>query len=223
MKDNSRYEIKFVSNNIGLSNFISWLYNYTTLKKKYSKRKVNSLYLDDIFYTSAKDNLIGLPNRKKIRFRWYNKIKNMENIFFEIKKRTNRLTFKTICKLNFANKQLTINNLINESLKELKLNKILIDKHLMPTLLTTYDREYYEDENGIRLTIDSDIIFSRPMLFNEPKNNFSYKYNSKIIEIKFDPSLKDKVSILLKKIHPIPQRHSKYLVGLAKLGDLTYL
>ncbi|SVC31011.1 uncharacterized protein METZ01_LOCUS283865, partial [marine metagenome] len=64
------------------------------LKKRYPDRYVSSIYLDDSNYTSIKDNLTGLPNRKKYRLRWYlgNKEMNSEKQpNFEVKIRNGRL------------------------------------------------------------------------------------------------------------------------------------
>ena len=51
--------------------------------KKYINRNVNSIYIDDLQNTSVKDNLIGISNRSKKRFRWYSENNIVE---FEIEK-----------------------------------------------------------------------------------------------------------------------------------------
>ena len=49
----------------------------------------------------------------------------------------------------------------------------------------------------------------------------SYPFN--VMEIKFKPSMKEAVTELIRPLHMTPKRHSKYLVGLAKLGYATYI
>ena len=49
------------------------------------------------------------------------------------------------------------------------------------------------------------------------------EYPLKVLEIKFDPVLKDNVARIVKSLHLTPKRHSKYLVGLAKQGFVTYI
>jgi TRAP-type uncharacterized transport system substrate-binding protein len=39
-------------------------------------------------------------------------------------------------------------------------NNILTNEYFIATLKTSYDREYFEDLNGIRITIDSDFSFT---------------------------------------------------------------
>lgn len=41
--------------------------------KQYPDRKVNSIYFDDINYSSIIENLDGVYQKKKIRVRWYGK------------------------------------------------------------------------------------------------------------------------------------------------------
>ena len=38
---------------------------------QYPKRRVNSIYFDNANYSSIRQNLDGVSNKKKIRVRWY--------------------------------------------------------------------------------------------------------------------------------------------------------
>ena len=71
MNSDYRYEIKFVLDNSRLSDAMQWLYNETTANKIYDNRSVNSIYFDDVNFSSVRDNLAGLPQRNKFRLRWY--------------------------------------------------------------------------------------------------------------------------------------------------------
>jgi hypothetical protein len=48
--------------------------------------------------------------------------------------------------------------------------------------------------------------------------NISRPFPMKIVELKFNPTEKDKVSKLIGSLHLRPKRHSNYLAGLASLG-----
>ena len=63
MRKNYRYEIKFILDNANLSRIYQWIKECTFAKKTYPNRQVNSLYFDDINYTSVKDNLAGISDR----------------------------------------------------------------------------------------------------------------------------------------------------------------
>ena len=43
------------------------------------------------------------------------------------------------------------------------------------------------------------------------------------MEIKFAPEMKNQVAKLIKPLNISPKRHSKYLIGLAKLGYAVYI
>jgi hypothetical protein len=44
---------------------------YTTSKKAYDERRVNSLYFDDLSFPAVRDNLAGISQRNKKRLRLY--------------------------------------------------------------------------------------------------------------------------------------------------------
>ena len=90
MNTELRYELKFILDDIELTRAMKWLYTYTSAQERYHKRKVNSLYFDDLNFTSVIDNLAGLPYRSKNRLRWYGEERN-SSPFFEIKKRPNNV------------------------------------------------------------------------------------------------------------------------------------
>ena len=71
MSSDYRYEIKFVLDNSRLADAMQWLYNNTTANKSYENRVVNSIYFDDVGFSSVRDNLSGITQRNKLRLRWY--------------------------------------------------------------------------------------------------------------------------------------------------------
>jgi len=84
-----RYELKFVLDNSSTSDVYHWLNYCTSIKNKYPGRLVNSLYFDDVYFQSVKDNLAGISNRKKTRLRWYqadkNSINSIPNLEFKVR------------------------------------------------------------------------------------------------------------------------------------------
>ena len=54
-------------------------------RTQYPPRDVNSVYFDTYNYTSIRQNLDGVSNKKKIRIRWYGKKNKMINPMIEIK------------------------------------------------------------------------------------------------------------------------------------------
>ena len=62
--------------------------------KQHPDRTISSIYLDTINYDFVKDNINGVNERKKIRFRWYDN--NLDKIFIEIKNKQNFCVWKNL-------------------------------------------------------------------------------------------------------------------------------
>jgi SPX domain protein involved in polyphosphate accumulation len=214
--DEKRYEKKYVCDVYRFNNFLSWIYNFTDIKKKYSKRNIKSIYFDNYNFDSAKDNLIGLSNREKIRLRWYNN--DLSQSILEIKKKIDNFNQKNKQTIEFKKKNIFDYNIFS-LMKELNTQtKIISEKNLNPIILISYDREYYENINGIRLTIDSNLTFNR--ILGSNKTNFSkrIKYPRYIIELKFGQDSNYQILNFLKNANFINTRNSKYILGLSTLG-----
>ena len=225
MSSDYRYEIKFVLDNSRLSDAMQWLYNETTAIKTYDNRKVNSIYFDDVGFSSVRDNLAGISQRNKLRLRWYGEQKHTLPIF-EVKTKNGRLGCKTtypIQSIENSLMKLNIDKITSKCISGLEEQNIVFDEHLVPTLQVNYEREYYETHEGIRITIDQNIQFSDTQLHTTLDENNSFPYPFSVMEIKFKPSMKNTVAKLIKPLHITPKRHSKYLVGLAMLGYVTYI
>ena len=225
MSSDYRYEIKFILDNAKLSDAIRWLYNNTTANKIYDNRKVNSIYFDNVDFSSVRDNLTGISERSKLRLRWYGHQENSLP-FFEVKTKNGRLGYKTSYQIkSIGNNLLNLNidKISSKCIKDLAEQDVVLDEHLVPALRVSYEREYYETHNGIRITIDQDIIFSDTQPHSLINENSSTLYPFKIMEIKFKPEMKDEVAKLMRPLHITHKRHSKYLIGLAMLGYVVYI
>ena len=225
MNSDYRYEIKFVLDNARLSDAMQWLYNSTTANKTYDNRKVNSIYFDDVGFSSVRDNLAGISERNKFRLRWYG---YQENSLprFEVKTKNGRLGCKTSYPIKSVENNLmnlNVDRIASECVKDLAAHNVIFDEYLVPTLQVNYEREYYETHNGIRITIDQDIRFSDTQLHTTLNESNAFSYPFKVMEIKFEPNMKEAVSELIRPLHITPKRHSKYLIGLAMLGYVVYI
>ena len=101
----------------------------------------------------------------------------------------------------------------------------LNDDYYTSILGVRYLRKYFEDQVGFRVTFDEKIQFCDLHDEIEPfyLSNGLVNYEPKVMEIKFDPSIKDYVTNLVRKLNMTPKRHSKYLVGMAHLGNVVYI
>jgi len=228
MSDNYRYEIKFVLNETGVSRFLSWLYSCTDCKIKYPKRIVNSIYFDDVSYSSVKDNLSGVPDRIKTRLRWY-QAEEKEQVgipILEQKIKNGRLGAKSSIPINGLKNAIyssTFSTMINSIKSEVPDNHLAAVEFLIPTLFVSYSRSYYESNNGLRITIDDNINFNGNFSMHQLlSSDGKVSYRSKIVELKFDPSMKDYVADLIRPLSLTPVRNSKYLTGLVMYDLVSY-
>ena len=194
--------------------------------KKYKKRIVNSIYLDNEFMQNYSDNLSGISKRSKIRLRYYNEdleIKtNLNNKFnLEVKDKNNQVVNKKIYSLNLPSNILKKidNRLIIFLLKKVPiLIKPFILEQTLSTIGITYNREYFESKIfNLRCTIDTNLKFWKPHNVNLLNNKKIFSYNTEygVLEMKFPHNDKrisnEKFNDLINYI--TPSRHSKYSVG----------
>jgi len=194
--------------------------------KKYKKRIVNSIYLDNEFMQNYSDNLSGISKRSKIRLRYYNEdleIKtNLNNKFnLEVKLKNNQVVNKKIYSLNLPSNILKKidNRLIIFLLKKAPiLIKPFILEQTLSTIGITYNREYFESKIfNLRCTIDTNLKFWKPHNVNLLNNKKIFSYNTEygVLEMKFPHNDKrisnEKFNDLINYI--TPSRHSKYSVG----------
>lgn len=228
MNENFRYEVKFVLNEVNHVIFRNWLNSKTFCIKNFPDRIINGLYFDDLDFSSVKDNLSGIPQRYKIRLRWYeDKFGTFSHPVLETKFKKGRLGKKDFISSNINSndiEKLTINE-INKKIKDSinKSRKIPAHKFYSPSLLTSYKREYYEDNNELRITIDNQISYALPINSKTTLELKKIYYNKRILELKFGKENKYYVSDLIRSLNLVPVRNSKYLTGLAMFGHLNYL
>lgn len=226
MSEEYRYEIKFILNDKNYSVFMSWLGYETTAYKRYEDRLINSLYFDDISFTSVKDNLSGVGYRSKTRLRWYgdkNKISGVPTL--EKKIRSGRLGTKEYLPIKSLEDEinlLSLKEIIYRTKKESEKDPLQIAS-LHPTLLTSYKREYYEDNYDLRITLDNHVTYALPLIKKKIYENYWIKTNKRILEFKFTPRQKNYVARTIRNLNLVPVRHSKYLAGLSAHGMANYI
>ena len=146
--NNYRSEIKFVSYKQNYSLIKNWIrFHKFNFFKEYDDRNINNIYFDSLDYKAFNDNLVGLPSRLKVRYRWYGNLfsndkKNEGSLEFKFKK--NIYFFKKIFKINDLTLNLNSNwkDIKNKILKKLTPEyKILFDKNSEKVLINRYKRD----------------------------------------------------------------------------------
>jgi len=228
MSQELRYEIKFILNEVNFSQFKEWLYVHSSCRAIYPRRSINSIYFDDLDYNSVKDNLSGIAYRHKTRLRWYEyKDKPLITVpILEKKVREGRLGKKETIKIQSLERalhEMTFSDIKTEIDNTVKGENNFYFKPSFPTLYVKYDRDYFEDSSNLRVTIDDNILFGNPSMHSKIGRIKQVDYRNRVLELKFSPSMKLYVSDLMRSMNLVPQRHSKYLTGLAMFGQVNYI
>ena len=188
-------------------------------KKTFPQRIVNSIYFDNDIYQDVWDNINGFGNRKKIRLRWYDDIKDSK-VFIEEKKKINFITKKNVQKIgvfkNFENLMSFV-----DSYEFKKIDAMLNKKiNLKKTLLIRYQRNYYELPNKkLRVTIDKDLT-----IFKKYPSQF-IKIDKNIVEFKYDVKNSNYVNSFIKNnfLNNRNQKFSKYVNSFLELNSNAIL
>ena len=224
MKQN-RYEIKFVLNELEFIE-VKYFLKYINSFKSYPQRCVSSLYYETYDYSSVKDNISGVSNRKKLRLRWYDDDTSPK---VEIKNKFSRVGNKKTFLVDLLDKEAIntlsvrgLNKIIFNHLKK-NHNETFLLNQFVPVLKVFYERDYYETNRGLRITIDKNINFSQV----SPNQNIHFhrniKFNKRVMELKFPVDLKSHVNDLIRHLNITPKRNSKFLLGMSKLGYVNYV
>jgi SPX domain protein involved in polyphosphate accumulation len=177
-------------------------------RTQYPPRDVNSVYFDTYNYTSIRQNLDGVSNKKKIRIRWYGKKNKMINPMIEIKSKKGFETKKENIKIKELD-NIELNNL--DKIKNQLNKKLKSKKNITPILSTHYEREYLISLNGkIRATVDYNLksIFLNNLSQIDITKNFK---NICILELKYSTNLDKYVRKNLKDISLRLSKNSKFV------------
>ena len=218
-----RTEKKYTFNQVDKNSVRDWLLGSALgFKEVFYKREVNSLYFDSHDHFCYEENLSGVSKRCKARLRWYKDIDLLSSkVTFEMQVKSNSFGNKLSHQFNFKDLNITSSShdLIIQ-LRNLLPNDILpyFDTFTEPSLLVSYQREYYEDfQKKVRVTLDDEIMFSKPSY----ENLFSIHSNQKVImnhgvlEVKIENASEAEWKKMFFSNNLIRAgRHSKYAIGI---------
>ena len=202
--NNARIEKKFV---LGKSkeDYLESILIRSGFNRIFKPRYINSIYLDTVNFDFAKDNINGVSQRKKIRFRWYNN--DLNNISLEEKNKNNFSVNKIISKVEVPSNSKNLINNLKSYFYDLKKN--CLSKNYLFILKTNYFRSYWlSSDKKIRATIDINLNASP---INNPVNKLTL--NDTILEFKFLSKEEENFRNLfhIKKINLRSKKYSKYL------------
>ena len=208
----NRFERKWIFRNKNYLSLINSLIRsdlfFTT---HHPQRKINSIYFDDINFTSIRENLDGVSNKKKIRIRWYGKEQKLIHPQLEIKAKKGSETFKRVQSIRELNNFVFPDFRSMEKIKDLINIKTKLKKIIYPVLSTHYDRQYFISNNKmIRATVDYNL--RSIYLKNESQMNIIKNFTGTcILELKYSTKLDRYVRHKLKNITLRLSKNSKFV------------
>ena len=211
-----RYEDKFLLKGQPFNLNIKKIFEKNSLEKVHQDNCINNLYFDTRDFQFYSSHIEGSIDRFKIRLRWYTFSKYKQGEYFlEYKRRINKKTIKYKIKLPITNLNELNNQIMYNSLNTIIASNNLhpIQNNLKPILFNSYNRSYYFDKNNNnRITLDSNMSFSKASLSLKPI--YFQNINYKIIEHKYGEK-KNKSKINQSSIERFKRvNFSKYIFGL---------
>lgn len=208
-----RYERKFIlPKNYSVDSIESVLIKSRfSFTKQHEDRYVNSIYFDNKYLDSVKENLDGVVSKKKIRLRWYGSHNLIQNPRLEVKLKMGYLNTKKIFELKNFKIKFSENNLNNINSILLKKYNFLNNYKIVTS--THYIRKYFISIiNNIRATIDTDIFYKKLRQLNN--FNLNNKDSRPILELKYKTADDDYVRTNLKNLTLRFSKNSKYINSL---------
>ena len=207
MLEEKRFERKWIYKSNNTLNLInSLIRSKLFFRQHFPKRKVNSIYFDDSYYTSVIQNLDGINDKIKLRLRWYGNKSKIIDPKFEFKKKIGFITKKTLIKADEFN-NFDFPKILNlTKIQDITNNKYFAKKKVYPVISTHYEWEYLiSSDKMIRATVDFNLesVYLKNFSLFRLNKNFS---NRTILEIKYPVNLD---SLLRKKLDNITLRLSK--------------
>lgn len=219
-----RHEVKFAAYSTDYAALRHWLHMQPAgFRCAYPDRCVNNIYFDTWDYRAYAENLAGVSERTKLRYRWYGDSIGPAQGTLEVKQKRNHFGVKHRFVLPHApykpgddwpTIRATIRDAITPS------GHLWFDQNPLPVMLNRYTREYFQTADGkIRATIDTEQQVYDQRFGREP--NFDRRVimqDTLVVEFKFAREDRQLAVELLATIPLRVGRHSKYMNAVRALA-----
>jgi len=229
-----RLEYKFLVNNADLNKLRNRLLPFVELDPFVKEGSTHEYTVRSIYYDSSNfdfyyEKIDGYKIRKKLRIRSYDKVKNNNLVFLEIKHKYNNFIGKNRSPLLYQNldemlKTKSIetyaltNNGYERSIQDgERFFHFIFKNGLKPSILIVYDREAYYSkfDNGLRITFDKNLrFFDHPevdFLFRDDDLKFAIP-NYFVLELKFTNGYPNWLQNIIREFNLMRTSVSKYTI-----------
>lgn len=221
-----RYEIKFVADVTDLHAVLSWVTAHPAgFAMAHPDRIVNNAYMDTPDLCAYEDNIAGISDREKVRYRWYGDHCHPASGVLEIKCRSDSAGWKWNAPVEHP---VDLDTMTWQQFRDvLRANigpayRFLLDSQSMVTVVNRYRRNYFVSRDGkLRLTVDRNIQVFPQIGRTRPALRFAgHKVDALVIEVKCLVEHRFLAAEALADVRWRASRHSKYAVGIASLANL---
>ena len=194
--------------------------------EEFPERWVNSIYFDDLEFSSLAGNISGISTRKKYRLRWYgsDNLGPNSRAQFEIKSRDGNVGKKQIFQVQILreigsmSQMYRVTRIARDMTIDTAIAALLSTLH--PTVFVRYERKYYRSEIlSCRATLDSSILYRALSGFGTSVCKCVLDPRS-ILEIKHGVDSDVALASILSKLDLRLSRNSKYVTALLSLSGV---
>ena len=219
-----RHEVKFAAYALEYDRLVYWLHlHFAGFVTPYPARQVNNVYFDTWDYRAYAENLAGVSERSKVRYRWYGDSGGPAAGTLEVKQKRNHFGWKQRYPVTESPWQpgegwAAVRSALRTQLPHR--GRLWLDQNQLPIMINRYQREYFVTaDNRIRVTIDR-----RQQIYDQRYGNelnldrVAITQDSLVVEFKFSRGdRQDAVGILADMPLRIG-RHSKYMNALKAIA-----
>ncbi len=186
-------------------------------------RRINNIYLDSVDFDNYKEHLAGVPQRLKIRIRWYGETFGpVRNPVLELKIKNNqfgkkqRFNLKPFVLDHDFNQKVLQKIFSTSGLPEWLRQELAL---LQPTLLNSYIRKYFlSADRKCRITVDKNVVFFK---LRKNDNNFTEMVDYQemhIIEMKYSVQDEERAALVASFLPFRLTNFSKYVHGVREIN-----
>jgi hypothetical protein len=219
-----RHEVKFAAYTTEYAGLRHWLNMHPAgFFSPYPDRQVNNVYFDTWDYRAYAENLAGVSERSKVRYRWYGDSAGPAPGSLEVKQKRNHFGWKLRFRIADApykagEEWRDIRHSLRSQLPED--GQLWLDQNPLPVMLNRYRREYYETADRlIRATIDIDQrVYDQRSGTLPNLDRPAIMQDTLVVEFKFARVDRADAVKLLAKMPVRIGRHSKYMNAVRAIG-----
>jgi hypothetical protein len=222
--DEERHEVKFAAYALQRPVLENWIHMHPAgFIRPYPDREINNIYFDTIDYRAYAENLAGVSERSKVRYRWYGDNAEPAAGSLEVKLKRNHFGWKRRYRL--AQSPYREGFGWHEIRSELRTHlpfegRLWLDQNSLPVMINRYTRRYFCTTNSaIRVTIDSNQRVYDQRTGDKP--NFSkpaIMQDTLVVEVKFARASRADAVRILGTIPLRVGRYSKYMNAVRAVG-----